>query len=102
MNSASVTCRQAAADCTVISIHGSFAFSVYRQFRRACEGASAQHRFVVDLADADYMDSSALGMLLFLREQAGGEAARIEIANCNSVVRRILSIANFDKLFSIR
>lgn len=102
MDIPSVTHSQDGADCTTIHIHGSFSFPLYRQFRRVCENATPQQRYIVDLADSDYMDSSALGMLLFLREQAGGEAARVEITNCNSVVRRILGIANFDKLFAIR
>lgn len=102
MTIASVTRSQAAADCTTIHIHGAFSFPVYKQFRHVCDGVNPQQRYVVDLAEASYLDSSALGMLLFLREQAGGETARVEITNCNDVIRRILSIANFDRLFNIR
>ncbi|MEC9083189.1 MAG: anti-anti-sigma factor, partial [Pseudomonadota bacterium] len=36
------------------------------------------------------------------RDHAGGDGARISIENCNSDVRRILSISNFEQLFSIR
>ena len=41
-------------------------------------------------------------MLLLLRDYAGGDRARIRIENCNSDVRRILSISNFEQLFAIR
>lgn len=54
----------------------------------------------VDLSEADYIDSSALGMLLVLREKVG-EAANILLIAPTPDVARILSIANFDKLFSI-
>jgi anti-anti-sigma factor len=56
----------------------------------------------VDLSDTTYLDSSALGMLLLLRDYAGGDSARIVIENCNNDVRRILSISNFEQLFNIR
>jgi anti-anti-sigma factor len=56
---------------------------------------------VVDLQATDYMDSSALGMLLVLRERAGGDRAQIRIVNCKPEIRRILDIARFGQLFQI-
>ncbi|EMP55874.1 STAS domain-containing protein [Marinobacter koreensis] len=87
----------------VISIEGRFDFSTHQAFRDAYEhGESGVHRYVVDLTDTTYLDSSALGMLLLLRDYAGGDSARISIENCNSDVRRILSISNFEQLFAIK
>jgi HptB-dependent secretion and biofilm anti anti-sigma factor len=56
---------------------------------------------VVDLKDATYLDSSALGMLLLLREHAGGDESDIRVVNSSPDVRKILGISNFDKLFDI-
>ena len=56
---------------------------------------------VVDLKDATYLDSSALGMLLLLRDHAGGDNSNIRVINTNSDVRKILAISNFEKLFDI-
>jgi len=39
---------------------------------------------------------------LLLRDYAGGDGARIELRNCNNDVRRILTISNFEQLFSIQ
>jgi anti-anti-sigma regulatory factor len=47
------------------------------------------------------MDSSALGMLLLLRDHAGGDDAEVQVINISSDVRKILAISNFDKLFDI-
>jgi anti-anti-sigma regulatory factor len=47
------------------------------------------------------MDSSALGMLLQLREFAGGNNHVIQITNADSNIRDILRIANFDKLMKV-
>lgn len=87
----------------VISIEGRFDFSTHQAFRDAYEhGDPAVRDYVVDLSETTYLDSSALGMLLLLRDYAGGDNARIVIENCNSDVRRILSISNFEQLFQIR
>ncbi|NWO05199.1 MAG: STAS domain-containing protein [Alteromonadaceae bacterium] len=86
----------------VISVEGRFDFSSHQAFRDAYEqGDRGVERYVIDLSETTYLDSSALGMLLLLRDHAGGDAARISIENCNSDVRRILSISNFEQLFSI-
>jgi anti-anti-sigma factor len=56
---------------------------------------------VIDLKEATYLDSSALGMLLLLRDHAGGEDSCIRLVNSSSDVRKILAISNFHKLFDI-
>jgi anti-anti-sigma regulatory factor len=47
------------------------------------------------------MDSSALGMLLLLREKLGGQSSKIEFVNVNEEVMKILKVAKFDQLFTI-
>ena len=56
---------------------------------------------VVDMAETEFMDSSGLGMLLMFRERATAENVDISIANCSSGVKKIFSMANFDKLFKM-
>jgi anti-anti-sigma factor len=89
-------------DTLTIKVDGRFDFSVHQEFRMAYENVSpAPAHYVVDLADTTYLDSSALGMLLLLRDYAGGDAADIELRNANEDVRKILNISNFEKLFRI-
>ncbi|EHQ51720.1 anti-sigma-factor antagonist [Ectothiorhodospira sp. PHS-1] len=84
----------------IISIEGRFDFSEHRPFRDTYRDiAPGSMRFLVDLSRADYLDSSALGMLLLLREHAGTDTGRVTIQGCTEEVRRILRIANFDRLF---
>ena len=94
---------QFSADGAQLTIkpHGHFGFSIYEKFRAAYERGSRETHYVVDLADVASMDSSALGMLLVLRDQQGGDHARVEITHCSGEVRKILQIANFDRLFRI-
>jgi anti-anti-sigma factor len=85
-----------------INIEGRFDFSSHQEFRRSYEGLSdTPSSYKVDMNTASYLDSSALGMLLLLRDYAGGDQADISIANCNDDVKKILSISNFEQLFKI-
>ena len=85
-----------------ILIQGRFDFGAHQGFRNAYERVnSTPQRYVVDLKDTTYLDSSALGMLLLLRDHAGGDSAQIRLLNCNPDVRKILAISNFEQLFKI-
>lgn len=85
-----------------ISVSGKFDFQLYDEFRSSyVETMGAGVQYEVDLAGTDYLDSSALGMLLLLREHAGGEGSRINISNSSTDVKKILEVANFGKLFEI-
>lgn len=83
-----------------IRVSGRFDFGVHNEFREATKLiASGVNRIEVDLAATEYMDSSALGMLLVLRDHISGGRESIQIKNAHADVRKILEIANFDKLF---
>jgi anti-anti-sigma factor len=86
-----------------IYIQGRFDFSSHQEFRNAYEKLSkVPDRYRVDLQGTSYLDSSALGMLLLLRDHAGGERSEIEIINCSQDVKKILMISNFEQLFAIQ
>jgi anti-anti-sigma factor len=55
----------------------------------------------VDLGGVDYLDSSALGMLLMLRDKAKGAGKEVSLANARGSVKQVIEIANFGKLFTI-
>lgn len=84
-----------------IGIEGRFDFSSHQQFREAYENHQGTENYVIDMANTSYLDSSALGMLLLLRDYAGGDGASIQICNANPDVKKILEIANFNQLFTI-
>jgi len=85
-----------------ISVSGKFDFQLYDEFRSAySETAGSGTNYEVDLSAADYLDSSALGMLLLLREHAGGESSKIDITQVSEDVKKVLDVANFGKLFNI-
>ncbi|HHJ13784.1 MAG TPA: anti-sigma factor antagonist [Gammaproteobacteria bacterium] len=82
-----------------IQINGRFDFSVHQEFRDAYINRDPHDTsFVLDLSRTEYMDSSALGMVLLLKEFAGNDSRKVEIRNARPEVEKILRIANFDKL----
>src|SRR5512134_2027698 len=88
-----------------IRLIGRFDFSAHRAFRESCSEALAAgevRELEIDLAAVDYLDSSALGTLLTLREKAQAARKTVSVANCRGAVRQVLDIANFGKLFAIR
>ena len=89
---------------SVIRLQGRFDFNSHRDFREAVEkalGVADCGEVAVDLGAVEYLDSSALGMLLMLRDKASGSGKTVSLANCRGAVRQVLDIANFGKLFAI-
>ncbi|MFM8454545.1 MAG: STAS domain-containing protein [Gammaproteobacteria bacterium] len=85
-----------------IKVEGRFDFSSLQLFRNAYEKVPRKPAsYIIDLKESDYLDSSALGMLLALRDYAGGDDAKIKIANCNQDVKKILVITKLDELFMV-
>lgn len=88
--------------CLTLHLGERFDFSIHRVFHDACLGDIAAARsYVLDLEDVATMDSSALGMLMLLREHAGGDRADIRLVNASPQLRNTLRIAGFDKLFTV-
>ena len=84
-----------------IAVNGRFDFSAHQEFIGAYRDIpKGEKNFVVDLSKTEYMDSSAMGMLLQLREHAS-KSGQIELSKANANIKEILKIANFDKLFNV-
>ncbi|MBF0139550.1 MAG: STAS domain-containing protein [Magnetococcales bacterium] len=84
-----------------ITLEERFNFEIHREFRDACTKFPPATAFIIDMKRVEYLDSSALGMLLLLREHAGGDKSNISIINCKPTVERIFKVANFDRLFKL-
>ena len=88
----------------IIKLSGRFDFNTHREFRGAYEplvADAAVRAVTVDFSSVDYLDSSALGMLLMLRDKMGGASKEVSLAGVRGNVKQVLDIANFGKLFQI-
>jgi len=89
-------------DTLVIKVQGRFDFSALEVFKNSYENVEpTPEKYVIDLDESDYLDSSALGMLLRLREFAGGDDADVSIVNCNPDVKKILVVTKLDEMFDV-
>lgn len=85
-----------------IKVSGRFDFGVHNEFREASKlTENGIKRIEIDLGNTEYLDSSALGMLLVLRDKLAGDKNAVHIKNARNDVKKILEIANFDKLFTL-
>ena len=85
-----------------IKISGRFDFSLHSEFRNAYKDMGVTGgTYVVDLGSTEYLDSSALGMLLLLKEFAESNSSTVRIVSANNEIKEILTIASFDKLFTL-
>ncbi|MFQ5542933.1 MAG: STAS domain-containing protein [Nitrospiria bacterium] len=88
----------------VLEMSGRFDFSGNKLFRKAYESGfekNASGHIDLNLRGVDYLDSSALGMLLLLKEKADAKGGAVFISKCSDPVREILKVVNFNKLFDV-
>lgn len=95
----SITVSKSDDEKTVtIKVDGRFDFSVHKDFRNAYKDHEGKMHFRVSLDATEYLDSSALGMLLLLKKHSDNQ---VVLEKPSDEVKRVLTIANFDKVFSI-
>ncbi len=91
-------------DVARISISGRFDFQVHRDFKASYTPSlenAAVNEIKIELGDVVYLDSSALGMMMLLRERAQAAGKTVVLVRPNPAIVQILDIANFNKLFKI-
>ena len=88
-------------DKLVMNLRGRFEFSVRRQFDLAIRDvlASPCRHLQVSLRDVEYMDSSALGMLLVMRDKLSAVGKKAVLVDAQGMVKKIIEVANFQKIF---
>jgi len=59
------------------------------------------HQVIIDLAQLDYMSSRGLRVLTVAKRQGEEADVTLTLASPNDVMREILAISRYDKLFTI-
>ena len=95
--------KEQANDIVNVEIGGDFTFSESSKFRQMLKQLEVKKvsRVVVDLSKTDFIDSSALGMLLLLKETADVMHAEVEISGAAGQVLQVLELSRFQDLFII-
>ena len=88
----------------VLQLAGRFDFNSHRDFRAAIKPLEADvdlGAVTIDFSGVEYLDSSALGMLLMLRDTMKAAKKYVTFSGVHGNVKQVLDIANFGKLFRI-
>ncbi|WP_293266793.1 STAS domain-containing protein [Neptunomonas sp.] len=86
----------------MINITDRFDYGLHQSFRDSYRAVTSPGViYSLDLSQATYMDSSALGMVLLLKEHAEKQGGSVIISKPNPAVEKILKIANFDRFVTI-
>lgn len=88
-----------------LALSGRFDFSAHRSFRSTTDEAinnAKVKNLVVDLGQVNYIDSSALGMLLLLNERCKAAGKSVTLGNCQGTVRQVLEVAHLDRVFTLQ
>lgn len=88
-----------------LGMTGQFNFQAHRPFKEAYAALienSAISEIEVEMSRLDYMDSSALGMLMLLNERAKATNKNVVLLNPSGAVSQVLEVANFGKIFNIK
>ncbi|MEC9263015.1 MAG: STAS domain-containing protein [Pseudomonadota bacterium] len=86
-----------------IQIGERFDFSLVTEFRNVYEDLDPRVKQVdIDLSATQYMDSSALGMLLNMQKVLAERQLTYRILNTRPQIARILQISRFNKKFEIQ
>lgn len=91
-------------DTATLYLMGHFSFHAHRDFKAAYQSKLNQSQIlnlVVDFSKVEYLDSSALGMLLVLRDHVIAANKNLILDKPNSITAQTFDIAGFYKMFTI-
>ncbi|MBF0188603.1 MAG: STAS domain-containing protein [Magnetococcales bacterium] len=85
-----------------MELRGRFGYAMGIQLRQLWEAHPDASEYRIDLSQVSMIESSALGMLMLMRQQVGGENANIILVGANDDVMWALKTALFDRLFTLQ
>lgn len=86
-----------------VRVSGRMTHADHRGFRGilGAIGESWSPRIVFDLSQAEFMDSSALGMLLIVRDAATQQNRVVALQGASGQVEKLISIGKLHKYFEV-
>jgi anti-anti-sigma factor len=84
-----------------VMVTGHLNFSLVNEFRSIYEQVNSPRKIVINLEQSDFIDSSGLGILLYMQKHYDCDKRQVRLINCNGALLKTLGMAQFDKLFTI-
>lgn len=86
----------------ILRLPSRFDYSYHRQFGELytplVENSNCVE-IILDFSQVEYLDSSALGMMVLLQKRASGQAKKVKIKGARGATDEILKMANMQKIF---
>lgn len=87
-------------DNLLINVSGDFVATLQADFKQAYQNEpTTVKRYIVDMQGVNYLDQSALAMLVELKEYAKMRHSEVGIINMQDAVLRIFHVLQFHKVF---
>lgn len=89
----------------IIKLPERFDFSYHKTFYVHTANALAQTshtEIIADFSEVEYLDSSALGMLVMLQKKCAELNKKVVVMNASGMAHDILQMANMSKIVEIR
>lgn len=87
-----------------LQLAGNFVFGCHKTLRAACRSLlqdSATECIQLEMSKVEYLDSSALGMLLLMKEKVVAAGKDIQIKGAQGIVLQVLEVAKFNGMFKL-
>ncbi len=85
----------------VFHVTGNFDFRTGNQLKELAKNQERALKYVIDLRQVKYINSSAFGVMLSLREHFDADIDNFSLINASPVVKGMLDVVNFNKLFTV-
>ncbi len=88
---------------TVVAVAGQLTINNRGEFKERVLAhlADGYTDYVIDFSDADYIDSSGLGVLVSLSKHIRDARGRLTLAGLNDDLQRLFALTRLDSLFEI-
>ncbi len=90
---------------STVRIPERFDFSFHKKFTENTELLLKDNQvslISLDFSQVSYLDSAALGMIVYLHKKALSVNKKVDIVNSNGIAAEILNVANINKLIQIK
>lgn len=90
------------SEIEIVRLPSRFDYSYHRQFGDQYTpliDSAVCKEIVLDFSQVEYLDSSALGMMVLLQKKASGHAIKVKIKGARGATDEILKMANMQKIF---
>lgn len=89
----------------VVHIPERFDFSYHKKLNESTDAGlkdSKVNLISLDFSQVNYLDSAALGMVVYLHKKAVAVNKKVQITNAVGVAEEILNVANINKIIEIK